>query len=158
MKVLQLGGGLGVVLPATQLLGGSTVELASLAALSCGALGVASSCSWYCERIVQELRVLDRSRLRVSTLTMWGHRRDREFELAACEPTFGPGGPEAQEASKAFVPLHISGTSFMLIKHPLNMVDPQAVNRLLCGLHPFAGYGTSAATAAASRELRSAPK
>src|SRR6056297_951008 len=85
MKVLQIGGGLGVVLPATQLLGPSgahgAAELGALAGLSCGIVAFASTCSWYCERLVQELRVVDGHRLRISTLTMWGHRKDREFEL-----------------------------------------------------------------------------
>jgi hypothetical protein len=148
MKVLQIGGGLGVVLPATQLLGPSgshgAAELGALAGLSCGIVAFASTCSWYCERLVQELRVLDGRRLRISTLTMWGHRKDREFELSACEPTYGSGGPEAAEAAKAMVPLRVDGITFLLIRHPLNLVHPRALHRLLCGLPPVPDGQTSA--------------
>ena len=46
------------------------------------ALGV--TVSWYCERFVQELSWRPSAEaLRVSTLTMWGDRRDRDFPLAA---------------------------------------------------------------------------
>mgnify|MGYP001357998756 CR=1 FL=1 len=60
MKVLQVGGGLGVVLPATQLLVPSSDALGAgtLAGLGVGVVAVASSCSWYCERPVPHLRPL----------------------------------------------------------------------------------------------------
>lgn len=169
MKVLQIGGGLGLVLPATQLLGPSgahsAAELGALAGLSCGIMAFASTCSWYCERLVQELRVLDGHRLRISTLTMWGHRKDREFELSACEPTYGLGGPEAAEAANAMVPLHVGGTTFLLITHPLNLVQPHALRRLLCGLPPvpevqtpLVGHSDAAALPAADASAKRAER
>ena len=128
MKVLQVGGGLGVVLPATQLLVPSSDALGAgtLAGLGVGVVAVASSCSWYCERLVQELRLLGGGRLRVSTLTMWGHRRDRDYSLKEVEPTYPSSGPEADDAGRTFVPLHLPDHTFMLIHHPLNVRPPFA--------------------------------
>jgi len=92
MKVLQIGGGLGVVIPATQLFSvtaiDNTFELGVVAGLSVGAVAVASTCSWYCERLVQELRLEGGGkRLRVSTLTMVSEHEARLRERCYFQPT-----------------------------------------------------------------------
>ena len=147
MKILQLGGGLGVVVPAAQLLGPtgglgqSTYELGVLAGLSCGAVAVATTCSWYCERLVQELRLVGGGKIRVSTLNMWGSRKDADFPLSAVEPTYSPEGPDASEAGKAMVPLHLGGTTFMLVSDAFYIVSPLNLNHQK-NIHPCSRSST----------------
>ncbi len=149
MKVLQIAGGLGFVVPAATLIGtsgGGHLGVGGLAALSAGVIAVASTCSWYCQRLVQELRVVGGSQLRISTLSMWGHRQDRDVNIADVVPTYSRTGPEGREVTAAFVPLFVAGSTFILadplnsstiLRHPLNQADPAALRRLLCGLPPL---------------------
>lgn len=106
LKVLHLGVGLGVVFPASVVLLGSqgsasATELGLLASLAGGAIMAGASMSWYCERIAQQIswRAAEQV-LEVSTLTMYGARRDRHFKLDQVEPTYAPGGPDEGEIGK----------------------------------------------------------
>jgi hypothetical protein len=112
--VLQLGGGVAVLLPTASVIanGGlpSLAEGGLLAAVVGGTLVAGGTLSWYVERVVGELAWLPRSRaLRVSTLTMWGERHDRRLSLEELErdgfappppppPAGGPGGELPEQA------------------------------------------------------------
>ena len=86
VKVLQLGAGVCVFLPSASIIsnGGlpSLAEGSLVAAVVGGTIVAGSTMSWYTERIVGEMAWLPaRNSLRVSTLTMWGDRRDVDLTV-----------------------------------------------------------------------------
>ena len=89
LKILQLSGGLGIMAPVVAAAGGNPMgaaDTAALAGLGVGTLAVAGSLSWYCERLAMQISWAE-ARLRISTLTIWGHRRDRDYALDDISPT-----------------------------------------------------------------------
>lgn len=153
LKVLHLGVGLGAVFPISIFLLrdlASPLELGFLASLAGAAVVTGATMSWYCERIAQQIswRASERM-LEVSTLTMWGARRDRYFGLEQIDPTYASSGPNESEVDKVLVPLnvfqretkdnesHVSEITFLLLRIPVNVKEPIALARLLSGLPPF---------------------
>lgn len=138
VKVLQLGVGVGVLTPTASLMasgaGISLVEGATLAAIVGGTLAAGSTLSWYCERLVGELSWLPATQvLRVSTLTMWGHRKDRDFpasELLANGYTASPVGPSTYPAT-VFVPLDLGGKTYIFIWGRRHVLQLEALANLL---------------------------
>jgi len=62
------------------------------------------------------------------------------------------------------VPLHLGGTTFMLLRHPLNFLEPLALRQLLCGLplsphllDPVAVVAATTAAAAVQRQEKRPP-
>ena len=95
MKVLQLGAGVGVLVPVVSVLGSggalSGGEVGLMGGIVAGTVAVGASMSWYCERFVGEICWLPAARaLRVSTLNVWGNRTDRDIPLAQLAPLLAP--------------------------------------------------------------------
>lgn len=95
MKVLQLGVGVGVLLPAGSFIGSGAqmgaAEFGALGAVVVGTIGAGSTMSWYCERLAGEItwRPLQQA-LRVSTLTMVRLRRRPGSERGGPSASAGP--------------------------------------------------------------------
>ena len=143
VKIVQLVGGVGVFIPVATLLQGGVIptltDVSVVTATMVGTIGVAGSMSWYCERIVGELSWRpENSALRVSTLTMWGDRRDVDFkvdELLADGFLEVPTLPEHFQLdpypSSAFVPLRICGKTYVFMWGRRHVIQPDALANLL---------------------------
>ena len=144
MKAIQMVAGVGVVLPAVTVLStGSMPTLADGAAIATTAVAtvaVAGSLSWYCERIVGEAswRPISRT-LRISTLTMWGERRDADFSAAELvgDDFFEvpPTLPDFVEVdlypTSSLVPFELCGKTYVFAWGPRHVVAPDALADLL---------------------------
>ena len=89
VQVLQLGAGVGVLVPVASVLGSGVAlsgsELGLLGGVVAGTVACGASMSWYCERFVGELSWQPAARaLRVSTLSVWGSRTDRDIHSDIC--------------------------------------------------------------------------
>lgn len=99
LKILQLGGGLGMMAPVVAAAGGNPMgaaDTAALVGLGGGTLAVAGSLAWYCERLAMQISRAE-GRFRVSTLTVWGHRHDCDYSLDSISPTLRAHDRCAQE-------------------------------------------------------------
>ena len=147
VKVVQLALGVGVVLPVLSVLASGTLptlaEGAVVAAVSGGTIAAAGTMSWYCERIVGELTWRPVSRtLRVSTLTMFGDRRD--VDLTA-EELSSDGFVEEDEEHTNFlgedsedrypqtslVPLDMCGKTYIFVWGKRHVSRPDSLADLL---------------------------
>lgn len=147
-KVLQLGMGVSLVLPAMTVyesggaLTGSQVGL--LAAVVGGTVAAGGSLSWYCQRLVGELSWRPDARaLRVSTLNVWGHRENRDVPLALLPgllaPSFEPSddAPTPLHGKRRYIQLHLGEErTYLLLLHRQSLRDPRAVFALLEGRVP----------------------
>lgn len=148
VKAVQLAVPVTVGLPTLSVMssgGVPTLEDGGLIALVIGTtLGLASTISWYCQRLVGELTWIPaRTRtgvgaLQISTLSMWGDREDRVLTLKELHAD-GFISPEHTQQSlrhsdfypaKSFVPLEICGKTYIFVwgkPHvPANQVDSLA--------------------------------
>ena len=142
VKVVQLGGGVAVLLPSASIIsnGGlpSLAEGSMVAAVVGGTLVAGSTISWYAERIVGEMAWLPAQKaLRVSTLTMWGERKDRDITadellrdgLSSPPP---PGSGLLEEYPEpGFAPMKLCGKTYVCVWAPRNVEHPEAMARLL---------------------------
>ena len=138
LKALQVGSIAAVALPATALLSSDQAlgagAYAGVVAITIGVAGLGGSMAWYCERFVQQLDWMPHSQsIRVSTLTMWGNRLDRDFPVAQVNPTWDVTGPSPQEEGQRVVPLHLSYTTFMIVNHSKSVKSRTLLNELLRG-------------------------
>ena len=145
VKVLQLGGGVAVVLPSAAIIsnGGlpSFAEGALVAGVVGGTLVAGATLSWYAERIVGEIAWLPGSReLRVSTLTMWGERFDRHLSLdelrsdglaVPAPPPPGSGEPNGAYPEPGFAPLQLCGQTYVCVWGQRHVLQAEAMARLL---------------------------
>ena len=95
MQVLQLGAGVGVLFPVASVLGSGAAlsgsELGVMGGILAGTVACGASMSWYCERFVGELSWRPAARaLRVSTLNVWGNRKDRDIPVAQLASLLAP--------------------------------------------------------------------
>ena len=175
-KVLQLGGGLGLAAPVLAAAEGNPLgmgDTAVLAAVAGGTLVVGNCLSWcasrrrgrapgsaptlrrrYCERFAMQIswrepavgEEREARPLRVSTLTMWGNRRDTDYSLADVSRTLGAHeelAPSAGRRAQPYVPLRVGGLTYVLMNSPTNIREPHAVNQLLRGRPLFPGEGAA---------------
>lgn len=144
VKVVQLVGGVGIFIPVATLLQSGVMptlaDVSVVAATVVGTVAVAGSMSWYCERIVGELSWRPKnSALRVSTLTMWGHRRDVDFKvdelLADGFLQVPPTLPEHFELdpypAPGFVPLRLCGKTYVFLWGRRHVMQPDPLANLL---------------------------
>jgi hypothetical protein len=140
VKVLQLGGGVAVLLPAASALSSGALPTAAeggvLAAIVGGTVAVGSTLSWYCQRLVGELTWRPETRsLRISTLTMWGERKDDDISMQQlAEDGFAPAPPPALAElplQTGFVPLQLCGRTYIFTVGPRHVQHPQALLNLL---------------------------
>ena len=141
VKILQLGGGVAVLLPTAQVIssGGlpTLAEGGVMAAIVGGTLVTGTTLSWYAQRIVGELAWLpERKALRVSTLTMWGERSDRELTAddlqrdgLAPPATLPPG--EGAYPPPGFAPLKLGGITYICVWNARHVEQPEALARML---------------------------
>ena len=54
-----------------------------------------------CDRLQELAWRPSEQAIRISTLTMWGDRRDRDYPVATLQPSFGASGPEDDEARRS---------------------------------------------------------
>ncbi len=159
LKGLHLTAGVAVLLPTYSIVttGGlgslGLADVATLAAVVTGTIGAGSTLSWYCERIVGELTYRRRSSngsavLRVSTLTMWGNRMDRDFPVAELMRSegFAPARSAAAIAAagvspypaEGFVPLELDGKTLIFLWGRKHVLEPDALaNVLVARALPF---------------------
>lgn len=144
LKGLHLTAGVAVLLPAYSVVtsGGmgalGLAEVATLAAVVTGSVGAGGALSWYCERIVGEMSYQERAGLlRVSTLTMWGNRVDRDFD---CDSLLRDEGFAAQNAAatgvnpypnEGFVPLDLGGKTYIFLWGRKHVLQPDALANVL---------------------------
>ena len=171
VKVLQLGGGVAVLLPSASLIanGGlpSLAEGGMIVAIVGGTLVAGSTLSWYAERIVGELAWLPASKtLRISTLTMWGDRHDRNLSLdelahdglTSPPPPQQDGEPGGEYPEPGFVPLELGGTTYIFVWGAQHVVQPEALARLLKRDQlPFSDRDPNGVVAAVTRPLTPPP-
>ena len=146
VKVLQLGGGVAVLLPSATLIsnGGlpSLAEGGLVAAIVGSTLIAGTTLSWYMERVVGELAWLPaRKALRVSTLTMWGERHDRDLELnelladglSPPSPLPPLDGDPVDDAypTPGFAPLELCGKTYVCVWDARHVQQVEACARLL---------------------------
>ena len=151
VKIVQLGLGVGVLLPALHVYasGGSLslVEGGTLAAVVGGTLVAGGTISWYCERLVGEIAWLPASEsLRISTLTMWGHRRDVEWRREHLIEQLGfaerlPHGVTAVHdllppPSNSFAPWKVGDTTYLLVWGRKHVQHPGLLLPLIEGIVP----------------------
>eukprot|EP00966_Prymnesium_polylepis_P225628 5219404-Prymnesium_polylepis.2 len=143
MQVLQIGVGFGVLLPAGSIVATSGqltgTEVAFLAGLTGGALGLTRSLSWFCERLIGEISWRPAQRaLRISTLTMWGNRRDRDYaekDLMQLGFRDGPTDwddelPDGGGRRFSGLNLSIEDTTFLLFNNERHVHEPETLGRL----------------------------
>lgn len=146
VKAVQLVAGVGVALPVLSVFSSGAVptlaEGATVAAVTGGTLVAAGTLSWYMERIVGELAWRPRTRsLVVSTLTMWGDRRD---ELITAEELAADGFIEEVAAQTAMlmengdrypdrtlVPLSLCGKTYVFVWGRKHVAQPNALADLI---------------------------
>lgn len=105
----------------------SLAEGGMIAAVVGGTLVAGSTLSWYCERLVGELKWIpdgDEPTLRVSTLTMWGHRHDRDLPLSQLlsdgfitQPAT-PSNPQVEAdmyPTQSLVPVELCGKTYIFV-------------------------------------------
>ena len=152
LKGLHLTAGVAVLLPTYSVVtsGGlgslGIAEAATLLAVVTGTIGAGTTLSWYCERIVGELSYRRKTSsgpasLRVSTLTMWGGRVDRDFlvaELVTREgftPFRSPAAIAATGISpypaQGFVPLDLGGKTYIFLWGRKHVLQPDALATVL---------------------------
>ena len=150
VKVIQLGGGVAVLLPSASIIsnGGlpSLAEGSMVAAVVGGTLVAGSTISWYAERIVGEINWLPKQKsLMISTLTMWGERRDRTLSLdeleadgltppppVTAEPSDGADAePGGEYPPSGFAALELCGITYVTVWNRQHVVQPEAMARLI---------------------------
>jgi hypothetical protein len=162
LKGLHLTAGVAVLLPAYSVVtsGGlgslGVAEIATLLAVVTGTIGAGTTISWYCERIVGELSYRRKTSsgpasLRISTLTMWGGRVDRDFKVAelVTREGFTPFRSPAEIAAsgispypaQGFVPLDLGGKTYIFLWGRKHVLQPDALaNVLVARALPFPEY------------------
>ena len=106
VQVLQLGAGVGVLFPVASVLGSGAAlsgsELGVMGGILAGTVACGASMSWYCERFVGELSWRPAARaLRVSTLNVWGNRKDRDIPVAQLASLLAPSFVPSEEVSRS---------------------------------------------------------
>ena len=140
-KLLQLTAGVGICVPALQIYSaGGTLGLYDygvIAAFSGGTIAVGSTLSWYARRFAGEIAFLPKSdQIEVSTLTMAGHRLDRQYAPAAVAQSLPASTAETELQSlhgAHMVPLNVDEHTYMLVGRPPHVRDPAALAALLAG-------------------------
>jgi hypothetical protein len=144
--VAQLGLGVGVVLPLYEVVqaGGpaalSLADGAMLGGIVGGTIIAGSTLSWYCERLAGEIswRPADAS-LRVSTLTMWGHRRDVDYsaaQLARLGFAALPAGARLEYPHNGLTPWQLGDKTYMVLWGRSHVSEPYMLAALLAGSTP----------------------
>ena len=133
VKLLHLSLPVAMGIPTLKLVSEGIPTLADggmLAAMVGGTVAAASTLSWYCERLVGELAWLPKRGtrrediLRVSTLSMWGERRDHDIAFDKLRQSDGfdiehvprpfPEHPDAYPR-KSLVPLELCGKTYIFV-------------------------------------------
>mmetsp|Transcript_25474 Transcript_25474/g.38398 ORF Transcript_25474/g.38398 Transcript_25474/m.38398 type:complete len:124 (+) Transcript_25474:3-374(+) len=97
------------------------------------------SLSWYCRRLAGEISWKEGT-LRVSTLTMWGHRHDEYItEKRLSELGFSAERTEGNDQipPEGLLNLTLDEHTFLLFNSERHIKDPQALGRLASGKLPF---------------------
>ena len=80
-------------------------ELGVMGGILAGTVACGASMSWYCERFVGELSWQPAARaLRVSTLNVWGNRKDRDIPVAQLASLLAPSFVPSEEVALAPAP------------------------------------------------------
>ena len=140
-KLLQLTAGVGICVPALQIYSaGGTLGLYDygvIAAFSGGTIAVGSTLSWYARRFAGEIAFLPKSdQIEVSTLTMAGHRLDRQYAPTDVHQSLPASTAEAELQSlhgAHMVPFNIIDDTYMLVGRPPHVREPAALAALLAG-------------------------
>lgn len=170
VKVLQLGAGVCVFLPSASIIsnGGlpSLAEGSLVAAVVGGTIVAGSTMSWYTERIVGEMAWLPaRNSLRVSTLTMWGDRRDVDLTVDKLkEDGLSIPAPALDDEIGEYptpgpVPIELCGKTYICIWGEQHVQEPEAMARLLKRDElPFDPDGVVAAVSRPARQPLPPPR
>jgi hypothetical protein len=140
-KLLQLTAGVGICVPALQIYSaGGTLGLYDygvIAAFSGGTIAVGSTLSWYARRFAGEIAFLPKSdQIEVSTLTMAGHRLDRQYASSDVGQSLPASTAETELQSlhgAHMVPLNVDEHTYMLVGRPPHVREPAALAALLAG-------------------------
>jgi len=139
LKIAHMIGSGVVVMSCVSWAGGaSAFESVILAAIGFGTVVVGSTLSWYCQRLIQELSWRPSEQvLRISTLSLWGHRLDRDYPLDAITPSWGADGPARSEVNRLLIPFEVNGVQFIIVNSKTNMRRPNDLVRLMAALPPL---------------------